>query len=152
MKRTLVFLLVIALIAGALAAPSAAAKKKKKKKKPKRIERTQTVRYDTPAAGSPGVGGVTTVPRMANAPEEIYLAVDQTDDVSPLPFVRIAWDTDGDGTNDTGLTVCGGKTEEPIEIPGGIAIAVFPYVLPGPQCPTGFNTTGTIDFTFSNMP
>lgn len=149
MKRTLVGLLVVGLVAGALSAPAAG---KKKKKKPKRVERTVTVTYDQPAIGSPGLTGVTFQPGIANAPEEVWLSVVQQDAVSPLPFVRLAWDTDGDGTSDTGLTVCGGQTEEPIAIPGGITINIFPYVAPGPQCTTGFNTTGTIEFTFSNLP
>lgn len=152
MKRTIVLLLVLGLVAGALAVPAAAGKKKKKSKKPKKIERSVTVPYDTPAVGSPGVGGVSTLTGIANSPEEVYLSVSQTDDVSPLPFVRVSWDTDGDGTNDTGVTVCGGTTEEPIEIPGGISMSLYPYVLPGPDCPTGFNTTGTVELTFSNMP
>ena len=148
MKRTITTLLVLGLVAGSLAAPAAA----KKKKKPKRVERTLEVRYDQPAIGSPGVGGVTIQPGIATGTNEVFLAVEQTDDVSPLPFVRLAWDSDGDGENDTGVTVCGGKTEEPIPIPGGTELSVFPYIAPGPQCPTGFNTAGTIKFTFSNLP
>jgi hypothetical protein len=147
MKRAVTTLLVLGLVAGSLAAPAAA-----KKKKPKRVERTLEVRYDQPAIGSPGVGGVTVQPPVMSGVNEIFLQVEQTDDVSPLPFVRLAWDSDGDGENDTGLTVCGGKTEEAISIPGGTELNVFPYVAPGPQCPTGFNTAGTIKFTFSNLP
>ncbi|MGH2730472.1 MAG: hypothetical protein ACRDJI_07660 [Actinomycetota bacterium] len=140
-------ILVLGLVAGSLVAPAAA-----KKKKPKKVERALEVRYDQPAVGSPGVGGVTVQPSITSGVSEVYIAVEQTDDVSPLPFVRLAWDTDGDGTNDTGFTVCGGKTEEPMPIPGGTEISVFPYIAPGPQCATGFNTTGKIVFTFSNLP
>jgi hypothetical protein len=149
-KRSIIAVLILGLVAGALSTSVAAGKKKKKKKK--RIERVVEVRYDNPAVGSPGVGGATTVPGTASGPEEVWLSVEQTDDVSPLPFVRIAWDTDGDGSNDTGFTVCGGQTEEPVEIPAGTEFSLFPYVLPGPECPTGFNTMGTIRFTFSNKP
>jgi hypothetical protein len=147
MKRTVTTLLVLGLVAGSLAAPAAA-----KKKKPKRVERTLEVRYDQPAIGSPGAGGVTIQPSITSGTSEIYISVEQTDDVSPLPFVRLAWDSNGDGENDTGFTVCGGKTEAPMPIPGGTEFSVFPYVAPGPQCPTGFNTMGTIVFTFSNLP
>jgi hypothetical protein len=150
MRRTVTALLVLGLIAGSLAAPAEAGKKKKKK--PKKTTRTLEVRYDNPAIGSPGIGGFTTTPGVTTAPKEVFVSVEQTDDISPLPFVRLAWDTDGDGTNDTGFTVCGGKTEEPAPIPGGIELNIFPYVAPGPQCPTGFNTAGTIKFTFSNRP
>lgn len=150
MRRTLILVLALALVAGAIAGPAAAGKKKKKKAK--RTERTVSIRYDNPAIGSPGVGGVTTIPGTANAPGEIYMHVNQKDDVSPLPFVRVSWDTDGDGTNDTGVTICGGKTTEPIQMPGGVSMSIFPYAAPGPQCPTGFNTTGVVELTFSNMP
>lgn len=149
MKRLFVLLLVMGLIVGGLTTAEAA---KKKKKKPKRVERELEYRYDQPAIGSPGLTGVTLNPSIATGPEEYFMTVEQTDDVSPSPSVRFSWDTDGDGRNDTGFTICGGKTEEPVEIPGGVELGVFTYILPGPQCPNGFSTTGTLKITFSNLP
>lgn len=147
MKRIIVLALTAGLIVGGLSTADA-----KKKKKPKRVERTMEYTYDQPSIGSPGVTGVTLNPAIATGPDDLYVMVEQTDAVSPSPSVRFSWDTDGDGTNDTGITICGGKTDEPVALPGSVELGVFTYILPGPDCPTGFSTTGSITLTFSNMP
>lgn len=146
-SKIVVVALVVAVVGAATTLPAEA-----RKKKPKKVERIIEVTYEVPAIGSPGVGGATTLPTLPTALNEIYMSVEQTDAVSPLPFVRLAWDTNGDGDADNGITVCGGKPEGPIIMPGGVEIRIFPYLAPGPECMTGFNTTGTIQFTFSNLP
>ena len=148
MKRTLILMMVIGLVVGSVATAEAG----KKKRKPKRVERTLEYRYDQPSIGAPGAGGVTVNPGIATGPDDLFVSIETTDDVSPSPSVRFSWDTDGDGQNDTGVTICGGVTEEPVPLPGSVELGVFTYILPGPDCPTGFSTTGTIKVTFSNMP
>lgn len=149
MRRMFVLLLVMGLVVGGLTTAEAA---KKKKKKPKRVERVVEYRYESPSVGATGAGGVTLNPGLSTGPDEIYLSLEQTDDVSPVPNVRFSWDTDGDGQNDTGVNICGGKTEEPVELPGGIELGVFTYPSGGAACPGTFNTTGTLKITLSNMP
>lgn len=150
MKRVLVLFLILGMVAGGLTTAEAA--KKKRKKKPKRVERVLEYRYEQPSVGATGAGGVTLNPAVATGADETYISVEQTDDVSPVPNVRFSWDTDGDGTRDTGVNICGGKTEEPVELPGGVELGVFTYPTGGAACPGTFNTTGTIKITFSNMP
>lgn len=147
MRRSLVLMVVLGLVVGGIATAEA-----KKKRKPKRVERTLEYNYDQPSVGAPGAGGVTLNPAIATGPDDLFVRIETTDDVSPSPSVRFSWDTNGDGQNDTGVTICGGKTEEPVALPGSVELGVFTYILPGPACPTGFSTTGTITLTFSNMP
>lgn len=146
MRRTLILILALGLVAGSIATAEAA-----KKKKPKRVERSLEYTYQA-SFGSPGVTGVTLNPGIATGPDDLFVMIETTDDVSPVPSVRFSWDSDGDGSNDTGVNICGGKTEEPVPLPGSVELGVFTYILPGPGCPNGFSTNGTIKITFSNMP
>jgi hypothetical protein len=151
MKKTLVLLVALGLIAGSFAAPATA--KKKKKKKPVRVERVVEARYEFPAGiGSSSIGGACSgCPAFPNSPDELYVAVEVTDDASPTAGVSFSWDTDGDGVSDTGFEVCG-ATDGFIEIPSSVSITAFPWILPGADCPDGVSTSGTIKVTFSNMP
>ena len=148
MKKTLIVALALSLVAGALAMPASA---KKKKKKPVRVERVQESRYENPAIGTGGVGACSGCPAVASGPGERYISVEITDDALPIAGVDLSWDTDGDGTADTGITVCN-ATEEPVEIPEGVSMTGFAFVIAGPECPGGGATTGSIKVTFSNMP
>ena len=147
MKRILVLMMISSLVLGAVT--TAEAGKKKKKPKPRTIE----LRYENPAVGSPGVGGVCSgCPEIVVGSNEYFVSVVIEDDFSPAPAMRFSWDTDGDGRNDTGFTVCGAETAEPVAIPPGITMNAFPYILPGPACPTGFAVAGTIKLTFTSAP
>ena len=148
MKKTLLVALALSLVAGALAMPAQA---KKKKKKPVKVERVQEARYENPAIGTAGVGACAGCPAFATGPGERYISVEVTDDALPIGSVNLSWDTDGDGTADTGVTVCG-ATEEPVEIPEGVSMTGFVFAVAGPECPGGGATSGTIKVTFSNMP
>ncbi|HWC14692.1 MAG TPA: hypothetical protein VG929_08855 [Actinomycetota bacterium] len=149
MKKLLVLLMVLGLIAGSIATAEAGKKKKKKAPAPRVME----VRYENPAIGINGVGGVCSgCPQIAVGAEERFISVEVKDDVSPVPAMRFSWDTDGDGRNDTGVVVCGSKTDAPLEVPPGVSMTAFPYLLPGPACPTGFAVSGSIKITFTATP
>ena len=149
MKKIGVLMMVMALACGTVASSAEAAKKKK----PKPTKRTMEVRYENPAIGAPGAGGVCSgCPEIVVGTNEYFVSVVVDDDFSPAPAMRFSWDTNGDGTNDTGFNVCGAETAEPVAIPPGITMNAFPYILPGPGCPTGFAVAGTIKLTFSSTP
>lgn len=150
MKKTIVLAVVVGLVAASFAAPAVA---KKKKKKNQRVERTVEASYTFPAGiGSSDLGGACAgCPSFPNAADETWVSVEVVDDTTGDAGVSFSWDTDGDGISDTGFEVCG-KTEAPIQIPGGITINAFPWHVPGSACPTGPATEGTIKVTFSNMP
>lgn len=151
MKRFLIVLLALGLVAGALSAPATA--KKKKKKKPKRIERVAEARYEAPSGiGVGGVGGACSgCPALPNSSEETWIKVEVTDDVAPIAGVELSYgDLDGDGFHDGGVFVCG-ETEW-IEIPPSVELQSFPWIIGGTECPGGAATSGTIKITYSNMP
>lgn len=148
MKKFLIACLVSCLAGALIVGPAEAAKKKKVKK----TERVVEVRYDNPSIGSYNTGGLgLNYPTAPSAPNEIFLSVEVIDDVNPNAGVRLRWDPDGDGTFE-GTFVCGATTD-PISIPGGAVIEAWPYIggdLVG--CPGSSATTGTVKFTFSNLP
>ncbi|MFP5297517.1 MAG: hypothetical protein ACLGHL_00830 [Actinomycetota bacterium] len=150
MRKSLVLLTVLALVASALTAPAMAGKKKKKTK---RTERVVEVRYEAPAAiGSGDAGGVCAgCPSIPNAANETWMKVEVIDDALPIGGVDISpGDLNGDGFYDSGWFVCG--ESEWIEVPGGSEMQTFPYLVSGSQCPGGGATSGTIRVTYSNMP
>ncbi len=150
MKKWLVLIMVLGLVVGSVATADAG-KKKKKKKAP--APRVMEVRYENPAIGINGVGGVCSgCPQIAVGADERFISVELDDDVSPFPTMRFSWDTDGDGRNDTGVVVCGAETDAPLEVPPGVTMTAFPYPVPGPACPTGFAVTGSIKITFTATP
>jgi hypothetical protein len=145
MKRSIVLLVVLGLVFGSLVG-SAEAKKKKKAPKPYTI----TATYDNPAIGTAGAGVTLGAPAFASSATNIYLDVEIADSASPVPYADLSWDTDGDGINDTGVTVCG-TTGEDLVVPPGTSITAFMWALPSPFC-AGFSTSGTIKATFSATP
>ncbi len=150
MKKTIVTLVTVGLVAGAFALPADA---KKKKKKPVRVERVQESRYEFPAGiGSSSTGGgCLGCPSFPTGPGETFVKVEVTDDLTPKAGVSFSWDTDGDGISDTGFEVCG-ATDGWLEVPEGVTMTAFPWVLPGADCPDGSSTSGTIKVTFSSSP
>ena len=147
MKRSLIATLVLSLIAAALMAPAEAKKKRKK------VTRVAEARYENPSIGSNQTGGLgINIPSYPSLPNEIFVSVEVTDDVNPMAGVRVRWDLDGDSTSDGAFFVCG-STPEPVAIPGGVTLDVFPYI-GGDQlsCPGSIPTAGTVKMTFSNMP
>ena len=114
--------------------------------------RVMEVRYENPAVGSGAAGGVCSgCPSLISTRKERYVSITVTDDVNPAAGVRIRWDNNGDGTSDGFFYVCA-ETPEPVKIPPGVALDVFPYVVGTPECPHGTATAGTVTATFSASP
>ncbi len=148
MRKSAVILVLAALVAASFAGPAEAGKKKKK---PKRVERTVEVAYEGLAVGVGGVtGACLTCSSVVTGPDEIFMTVKVEDDVNPGAGVRFSYDTNGDGTNDTGFNVCG-ETTEPISLPGGVDLTLFNYPT-YVDCPAGFALSGKAIVTLSNMP
>lgn len=146
MRKTLIALLALSAAASMLAVPAGA------KKKPKKVQRVVEVRYEQPAIGSGTTGGVGLgIPQIPTAANEIFVSMEVTDDVNPMAGVRVRWDLNGDGTSDGAFFVCG-KTDEPVAIPGGVALDVFPYVGGDVSCPGSSATAGSVKATLSNRP
>ena len=141
---------------------SAAAKKKCKKKNKKKCKKVETgfvagrvleLSYmgpaiggaDTPAINPFGlIAPVNFVPGLG----ETQALISIVDDNSPKASAGFAWDSDGDGLNDSGIDVCG-ETPEPVEVLPGTQYNVFPYLLPNTACTDGVATSGTITVTFN---
>ena len=149
MKKLMIGCFVSCLAVALVVGPAEAGKKKKK---PVKTERVVEVRYDNPAIGSYTTGGVgINYPSAPSSLTETYVSVEVMDDVNPMAGVRLRWDPDGDGSFD-GTYVCG-STAEPLVIPGGSTIEAWPYIGGDPVgCPGSSATTGTVKFTFSNLP
>ena len=150
MKRTLTILVTVGLVAGALFAGPAEAGKKKKKKV-KRVERKVEVVYEGLAAGIGGVTGVcVTCTSVATGADDLFMSVEVQDDLNPGAGVRFSYDSDGDGTNDTGFNVCGATTD-PLQLPGSVQLTMFNYAT-YVDCPAGAAISGKAIVTFSNLP
>lgn len=154
MKRSLILLLAIGLLLGSIATAEAG-----RKKKPKRVERVVEVTYGAPAigVGALGVGaclGATnSCGLVPTGPDDLFMKVEVTDASGTTTQIDLGQDTDEAalGTETDLGTVCGASTE-PIAVQAvGSPITTFPWAVGGPDCP-GVGTTGTIKFTFSNMP
>jgi hypothetical protein len=143
MKRFLVLFLILGLTVGSIATAEAG----KKKKAPKPYTMTGT--YDSPAIGTAGAGAGTPIGFTSSA-TNIFMSVEIADDTSPTPYGDFSWDTNGDGINDTGVTVCGTEAKD-LQVPPNTQISAFMWALPSPFCP-GFSTSGTITATFSATP
>lgn len=136
-------------------------KKNKKKKKCKKVEegfvpgRVLELTYqgsaigsaDTPAINPWGlIAPVNFIPGMG----ENEAMIEIIDDNTPKASAGFAWDSDGDGLNDSGIDVCG-ETPEPVEMLTGTQYNVFPYLLPSSACMDGIATSGTIIVTFNKV-
>lgn len=147
MKRAIAVALALGLLGGAMVAPAEAGKKKKKKKP---APYTLEVAYDNPAIGVLGAGVSFGGPSIASNATNVYMSVEIIDDISPTAHGEFSWDTDGDGINDTGVTVCG-KTDEPVKVPANQTMVGFMWLAPSPDCP-GSSTSGIVKATFSATP
>jgi hypothetical protein len=146
MRKTLITLLALSAAASLLAVPAEA------KKKPKKIERVVEVNYDNPAIGSGTTGGIGLgVPTIPTSTKEVFISIEVADDVNPMAGVRVRWDVDGDDTSDGAFFVCG-STPEPVAIPGGVTLDVFPYIGGDASCPGSSAFSGTVKATLSNLP
>jgi hypothetical protein len=151
MRRLGVFLLVAALVMGALATPSAAGKKKKKQRK---VEAA----YVIPSTALTTVGASCQTPPIGCAefeikPGERFVKV-AVDDVTGQPqyaSIYVYGFTDGSDTHDH---ICG-ASEEPHRIAPGVKSLVVVVGetggITGGSCPS-MAVAGTITATFSNLP
>lgn len=149
MNKTFALLVSLVLAASLMAMPAQA---KKKPKKVEKVERTVDVRYENPSVGSAQTGGLgLNIPSLPSASNEVFVSITVKDDVNPMAGVRVRWDLDGDGTSDGAFFVCG-STPEPVAIPGGVTLDVFPYIGGDATCPGSSAIAGTVSATFSNLP
>jgi hypothetical protein len=161
MKKALVLLLIVGLIAGSLLAPAAFAKKKKKKKaappEPVRIERVVEFDYECPCTGrlqlgtltggDPNLGGGA-IPIGA---DDLYLTAEAVDRSGLDVAVNVNQD-DGTGANKGTGAFCT-STTEPIALDPGMEIRLF---IGGPCADDPTTPTaplgGTVTVTLANMP
>ncbi len=87
-------------------------------------------------------------PKTNSLPRERFLSVEVIDDRSPVGYVDVYWEHDGE---EDFFSVCG-ATDEPQRIPANAVLTIFPWVIPDPACPTGFTTSGTVKLTFLHKP
>lgn len=157
MKRSLIVLMVLGLLAGSVATAEA-------KNPPKRVERTVEGIYDTQFVP---FGGLVTH-TCANTDAKGCVVIDTRGDEAY--FTARAVDAHGQpvlvtvtdignkwGPTRTYGTFCG-ETEEPIVFDRGEGLKFWagywdPYLPTNwASCPPGFGTTGTISVTLSNLP
>lgn len=149
MRRALTILLLFGLLAGTMAVPAEAGKRKKKSKKA--TVRTFEVRYESPAIGIGGIGGgCSGCPDIPVGPKETFAVFVIEDDFSPSGYIDLAYDSDGDGIQDLGNSVCG-STEEPIPVDPGVTYTAWPWLV-GADCPGSSSFSGTIKAMFSSDP
>lgn len=161
MKKAFALAITAALIGGALVAPAGAAKKKKKVV---RTERVVEVAYETPGIGVATPARTGGVCPFADAqaqqcvevfPEagEKYVKVEVKDATGQKAYGFISQgDVDGDGISDGYGTFCGAH-EAPVELaaPGAaVRVSFYPGATTG--CAPSIATTGTVVYTFSNLP
>jgi len=167
MKKALVLLLIVGLIASSLMAPTAFAKKKKKKKapppEPVRIERVVEVPYSCPCgvntpAGGQGfwVGpagnrfGGDSLPTGA---DDLYVSAEIKDNGGGTVYARLAQDTDGDLQAETDIgNVCGKSTETMAVPAAGGEVGLFINIGTCADGTPSTPTQGTAVLTFSNLP
>ena len=125
---------------GAEAAPESARKKRA-------TSRTIEIRYED---GAIPYAACLNCPATWALPGERFMSVEVIDDVSPTGNVDVAWSTNG--SDDPGyFNVCG-QTDKPQRIRPSVPLTLYPWLIPGEDCPTGFSTSGTIKITFSRRP
>ncbi len=163
MKKSVVVLLILSLVAAFAVAPAQAGKKKKKKK-PVRVERVVEINYDHPGigvapvggypAGFPGsiVEGSTNIPTSAN---DQYIKIEVVDASGQKVWGFISQgDLNGDGAPTDGYAeFCGAHEEtQPLAAPGTPIVGIYAYSGACEDGTPSVMTTGTIKITFSNMP
>ena len=154
MKKSLVVLLIMGLVASlAIAAPAQA------KKKAKKVTRAVQGTYQAPTlivvgtCTSTDAVGCVTLPTGSN---ETYITSAKVTDQTGQPvYVSIQADTDGDSQDDATFGSFCGELTEPIQIDPGVQVHFWVGVTADPGiagCVPAVATTGTVDVTFSNMP
>lgn len=160
MKKVIVVALTAGLVAGALVGPADA----KKKKPVVRTERVVEVDYQTTGIGVATPARTTGVCPFADVqaqqcvevfPEagEKFVKVEVKDASGQKQYGFISQgDTDGDGISDGYGNFCGTHAE-PVELASASA-AVRVSFYPGAttDCAPSIATTGTVVYTFSNLP
>jgi hypothetical protein len=153
MKKSVVLLLILGLVASFAVAPAQAKKKKK-------VTREATGSYQAPAtvvglcSQTDGVGCMT----IQSGGSEQYLTASATDATGQPVFISVQADLDGDAQSDVTYGTFCGETTEPIKFDKGAAL-IF-WVGPTSGIPTrvtsgcvpGQGTQGTLDVTLSNLP
>ena len=138
-------------------APSAEAAKKKRK--PKKVTRTAEITYtgSTPyvarryvSVNENNIAGGTT----PSGSKEVYVTVAITDQSGRKVAGKLVQDSNGNGTTseagEPAFEFCG-SIDKPVKIQPGVPVGV--YINTGP-CGSDVSvpTTGTVKFTFSNIP
>lgn len=164
MKKSLIVLLAMALVAGALSAPALAGKKKKKKKIV-RTERVVEIEYAgiapgvaTPAASggicpsaSPDQAGTCIEVPLLSADEAfVKVEIQDATGLSSPGFISQG-DLDGDGIGDLYGEFCGAH-EEAVPLVNSNPVRVSYYTGTCSDGTPGLATTGTIIVTISNLP
>jgi hypothetical protein len=162
MKKSLVVLLVLGLLMGALVGAADAKKKKKKPVVPVKVTREATLDYQCPcgpSAGGQAVGFWAVDGTLGGGPvpsgaDENYVSVHVQDAGGGPVFVRLGQDVDGDLQSETQIGDVCGKSDTPLAIPNpGVDVSIFVY---DGFCPDGSTpsqaTSGTVHLTFSNIP
>lgn len=161
MKKAVVVALTVGLMGGAIAAPAEA---KKKKPKPVKVERVVEVDYQTTGIGVATPARTLGVCPFADAqaqecvevfPEagEKYVKIEVKDATGQKQYGFISQgDVDGDGISDGYGTFCGAHTE-PVELAtASAAVRVSFYPGATASCAPSIASTGTVVYTFSNLP
>jgi hypothetical protein len=160
MKRSIVMLLVLGLMFGALVGAADAKKKKKKPPVPVKVERTVEYTYQVPSPGVSGVAGSclaangidgTGCKNIPVSVEEVYVSVTVTDATGQPTNFYLAQETDPSNTTLEIFASGCGSTASPVPISPGIELRVQVAAVGGPDCP-GVATTGNVKVVLSNMP
>ena len=150
MKKLLMTVLAVSLIAGAFAGGTTAEAAKR------RTIRKMSANYDGPSIGAFGAGacfpGTLGCFEFPLARGEKYIKVDVKDNAGTPVLFSVTQDFNGDDQADTGKDYCT-TTKKFVPVRPGYAVTIFIWEGPhvAPVC-TGVATQGTIKVTFSNLP
>jgi hypothetical protein len=150
MRRSIVVMMVIGLLAGMVAAAPAEAKKRK-------VTRKAQGTYQAPATvvgnctQTDGIGCMT----IPAGPKERYITATVTDAHGQPVVIEVTADLDGDIQTETSYGSFCGTTEDPIKIEPGVSLVFWvgrADNAAAEACLPGVATSGTLDVTFSNLP
>lgn len=165
MKKSIIVVLVLGLIAGGLLAAPAQAKKRKRPPAP--VVRTFELPYQCPCGPSWGrqagpagtgvgfwlLGGTFGGGTAATGSQDKFVKVEVVDQSGQAVLVSLGQDADGDSLSELDAGSACGTSEEPIAIPApGSELSVFVY---DGFCNDGTTpsiaTSGVVKLTFSNV-